>query len=170
MNIPLELTTSTSTSLDPALNSQGSPSLARTILENDRSSSQGGSHMTNGLSDGHGLLDGSNFPNLLPPPSLASSTLTATTNTTTTPSASVSSAFLPSTNLTDPLSTNGGFLSQTSEPYSLLYSSSSSLSSSNQASIQNNRVALTTAEQRMLNRLNSAYSKLPSLLESERQR
>ena len=36
--------------------------------------------------------------------------------------------------------------------------------------MQTNRVPLTQAEIRMLNRLNSAYTKLPSLLESERQR
>ena len=39
-----------------------------------------------------------------------------------------------------------------------------------QSSAQTGRVPLTQAEVRMLNRLNSAYAKLPSLLESERQR
>ena len=39
-----------------------------------------------------------------------------------------------------------------------------------QQTIANGRVPLTQAEVRMLNRLNSAYTKLPSLLESERQR
>jgi hypothetical protein len=39
-----------------------------------------------------------------------------------------------------------------------------------QPSVQAGRVPLTQAETRMLNRLNSAYTKLPSLLESERQR
>ena len=39
-----------------------------------------------------------------------------------------------------------------------------------QSNIQTGRVPLTQAEMRMLNRLNSAYAKLPSLLESERQR
>ena len=39
-----------------------------------------------------------------------------------------------------------------------------------QQSVQTGRVPLTQAEMRMLNRLTSAYAKLPSLLESERQR
>jgi len=39
-----------------------------------------------------------------------------------------------------------------------------------QQPISTGRVPLTQAEMRMLNRLNSAYAKLPSLLESERQR
>ena len=39
-----------------------------------------------------------------------------------------------------------------------------------QQSMGNTRVPLTSSEQRMLGRLNSAFTKLPSLLESERQR
>jgi hypothetical protein len=39
-----------------------------------------------------------------------------------------------------------------------------------QQTVPTGRVPLTQAEMRMLNRLNSAYAKLPSLLESERQR
>jgi hypothetical protein len=76
---------------------------------------------------------------------------------------SSSSSFLTNNDLPP---ANGGVIGQLSDHHSLRYL----LSSSNQQSIQTNRVPLTQAEVRMLNRLNSAYTKLPSLLESERQR
>ena len=139
-NIPHEL--SSTTSLDPPLNSQQSPLLSRTISEADRPTSL----MTNGSLDVHSSLDSNNFPNLL------------TSN-----SGISSSSFLSN----DLSSTNtSGVIGQLSDHQNFRYL----LSSSNQQTIQTSRVPLTTAESRMLNRLNSAYAKLPSLLESERQR
>ncbi|CAF4540534.1 unnamed protein product, partial [Rotaria socialis] len=80
---------------------------------------------------------------------------------------SSSSSFLSSANSNDLSSTNNssviGHLQD--NPFRYLISPSNQ-----QQSIQTTRVPLTTAELRMLNRLNSAYAKLPSLLESERQR
>jgi hypothetical protein len=144
-NIPLEL--SSTTSLDPPLNSQQSPLLSRTISEADRPTSL----MTNGSLDVHSSLDNNNFPNL------------PTSN-----SGISSSSFLSN----DLSSTNpSSVIGQLSDHQNFRYLlSSSSSSSSNQQTIQTNRVPLTPAETRMLNRLNSAYAKLPSLLESERQR
>jgi len=91
------------------------------------------------------------------------------------------SSFLPtnssSTNLSGDLpSTNGGsVLNQLAnnipinpDHHSLRYMLSSNMIQQQQ--IPTGRVPLTQAEMRMLNRLNSAYAKLPSLLESERQR
>ncbi|CAF1424164.1 unnamed protein product [Adineta steineri] len=146
-NIPHEM--SSSNSLDSTtLNSQQSSSLiSRTISDADRSTNPPTSLMTNGSSDGHSLLDNNNtFPNL---------------------SSLSSSSFLPTNNLTDLTSPNSGIIGQVSDHHALRYMLSSS---SNSQPIQTNRVPLTTAETRMLNRLNSAYAKLPSLLESERQR
>ena len=105
--------------------------------------------MTNGSSDGHSLLDNNTFPNL---PSLNSGTS--------------SSLFLSHNNLNDLSSPSSGVIGQLPDHHTLRYL----LSSTNQQSVQTNRVPLTQAEMRMLNRLNSAYAKLPSLLESERQR
>jgi hypothetical protein len=108
--------------------------------------------MTNGSLDGHSSLDNNNFPNL------------PTTN-----SGISTSSFLSNNNLNDlssSSSSNTGVIGQLSDHHTLRYL----MSSSNQQTIQTNRVPLTQAETRMLNRLNSAYAKLPSLLESERQR
>jgi hypothetical protein len=103
--------------------------------------------MTNGSLDGHSSLDNNTFPNL------------PTSN-----SGLSSSSFLSN----DLSSTNiSGVIGQLSDHQSFRYLLSSS---SNQQTIQTSRVPLTQAETRMLNRLNSAYAKLPSLLESERQR
>jgi len=108
--------------------------------------------MTNGSLDGHSSLDNNNFPNL------------PTTN-----SGISTSSFLSNNNLNDlssSSSSNTGVIGQLSDHHTLRYL----ISSSNQQTIQTNRVPLTQAETRMLNRLNSAFAKLPSLLESERQR
>jgi hypothetical protein len=104
--------------------------------------------MTNGSLDGHSSLDNNTFSNF------------STTN-----SGISTSSFLSNNNLND-LSSNTGIIGQLSDHHTLRYL----FPSSNQPSIQTNRVPLTQAETRMLNRLNSAYAKLPSLLESERQR
>ncbi len=145
-NIPLEL--SSTNSFDPTINSQQSPLLSRIISDNDRSPNPPTSLMTNGSSDGHSLLDNNTFPNL---PTLNSG---------------MSTSFLSNTNLTDLSSPNSGVIGQLPDHHSFRYL----LPTSNSQSIQTNRVPLTQAETRMLNRLNSAYAKLPSLLESERQR
>lgn len=99
--------------------------------------------MTNGSFDGHSSLDNNTLPNL------------PTTNTT---------MSFPSNDL--PLNNTSGIIGQYPDHHALRYL----LSSTTQSTIQNNRIPLTQAETRMLNRLNSAYAKLPSLLESERQR
>lgn len=145
-NIPHEL--SSSTSLDPTLSSQQSSLLSRTISENDRSTNPPTSLLTNGSSDGHSLLDTNTFSNL---PSVNSG---------------ISTSFLSNTNLSDLSSPNTGIIGQLPDHHSLRYL----LPSSTSQSIQTHRVPLTQAETRMLSRLNSAYAKLPSLLESERQR
>jgi hypothetical protein len=140
-NIPLEL--SPPTSLDPPTNPHQPSLLSRTMSENtDRSTNPPTSLMTNGSLDGHSSLDNNTFS---------------------TTSGISTSSFLP----TDLSSTNtSGIIGQLSDHHTFRYL----LSSSNQQSIPTNRVPLTQAETRMLNRLNSAYAKLPSLLESERQR
>ncbi len=143
-NIPLEL--SPTTSLDPPLNSQQSPLFSRTISETDRSMNPPTSLMTNGSLDGHSSLDNNTFPNL-PTSNSGISTSSFLSND------------LSSTNIS-------GVIGQLSDHQTFRYL----LSSSNQQAIQTSRVPLTQAETRMLNRLNSAYAKLPSLLESERQR
>jgi hypothetical protein len=141
-NIPLESSPSLSNSLDPAI-----VSLPRTISENDRTTI-----MSNGSSDGHSLIDNtfSNIPS--------------------------SSTF--NTNLGDIPSTNGSVIGLLAsnipinpDHHSLRYMLPSTSSNMvHQQQIPTGRVPLTQAEMRMLNRLNSAYAKLPSLLESERQR
>ncbi|CAF0931984.1 unnamed protein product [Rotaria sordida] len=150
-NIPLELLSTPN--IDSTINSQQSSLLSRTISDNERSINlPSTSLMTNGSSDGHSLLDTNNFPNL-------STTTSATTTTT--------SSFLTNTNNPNDLSsTNNNVIGHLPDHHTFRYL----LSPSNQQSIQTNRVPLTPAEMRMLNRLNSAYAKLPSLLESERQR
>lgn len=112
----------------------------RAISENDRSTI-----ISNGSSDSHSLLDNT-FSN---------------------------NPFLSNTG--DLPTTNGGAIGQlvgsipiNPEHHSLRYMLSSNIL--NQQTIPTGRVPLTQAELRMLNRLNSAYTKLPSLLESERQR
>jgi hypothetical protein len=135
------------------ISSQQSPLFSRTISENDRLTNPSTSSMTNGSSDGHSLLDNNTFSNL--------PTLNPGMSST-----SSSSLFLSNNNLNDQSSPNSGVIGQLPDNHTLRYL----LSSSNQQSIQTNRVPLTPAEMRMLNRLNSAYAKLPSLLESERQR
>ena len=145
-NIPLESSPLLSSSLDPAI-----VSLPRTISETDRTTI-----MSNGSSDGHSLIDNT-FSNI---PSSSSS----------------SSAF--NTNLGDIPSTNGSVIGLLAsnipinpEHHSLRYMLPSTSSNMlHQQQIPTGRVPLTQAEMRMLNRLNSAYAKLPSLLESERQR
>jgi hypothetical protein len=133
------------------MNSQQSPLLSRTISDTDRIINPPTSLMTNGSLDGHSSLDNNTFPNL------------PTTN-----SGISTSSFLSSNNLNDlsSSSSNTGVIGQLSDHHTLRYL----ISSSNQQTIQTNRVPLTQAETRMLNRLNSAFAKLPSLLESERQR
>lgn len=140
------------------MNSQQSSLLSRTISENDRSTNPPPSLMTNGSSDGHSLMDNNNFPSL--------STINSGLSTTSTASTSSSTSFLSTTNPNDLTSTNTSVLGHLQDhPFRYMISSSNP-----QQSIQTNRVPLTPAEVRMLNRLNSAYAKLPSLLESERQR
>jgi hypothetical protein len=81
-----------------------------------------------------------------------------------------------STNIGDIPTTNGGsVIGQLAsnipinpDHHSLRYMLSSNILQ--QSTVQTGRVPLTQAEMRMLSRLNSAYAKLPSLLESERQR
>jgi hypothetical protein len=134
------------------MNSQQSPLLSRTISDNDRIINPPTSLMTNGSLDGHSSLDNSTFPNL---PTANSGIST--------------SSFLSSNTLNDlssSSSSNTGVIGQLTDHHTLRYL----ISSSNQQTIQTNRVPLTQAETRMLNRLNSAFAKLPSLLESERQR
>jgi hypothetical protein len=153
-NIPLESSPSSSSSIDPAIVSQQSSLMTRTISENDRSTI-----MSNGSSDGHSLID-NKFSNI--------------------PSSSSSSSFLSTnnTNLGDLPSTNGSVIGLLAnnipinpDHHSLRYMLPSSSSNMiHQQTIPTGRVPLTQAETRMLNRLNSAYAKLPSLLESERQR
>jgi len=189
-NIPLELPLTNST-LDPSMNSQQSPLLSRILPDNDRSinpsiSSSSSTITTiatttaaastmsgpppgiaNGTSDSHSALDPYAFPNL-PPPS-SDSTSTMNTNLPTTPS------FLPA----EPLPSNGGLIGQMPDLHSNRFPFASTQHQHHQhqhqhqhqqQSMVNTRVPLTPAEQRMLNRLNSAFTKLPSLLESERQR
>ncbi|CAF0867299.1 unnamed protein product [Rotaria sordida] len=148
-NIPLE--SSSSSSIDPAIISQQSSLLNRTISENDRSITS--TLISNGPSDGHSLLD--NTFSTIP----------------------TSSTFLSNntTHLGDIPTANGSVINQLAsgipinpEHHSLRYMLSSNII--HQQSIPTGRVSLTPAEMRMLNRLNSAYAKLPSLLESERQR
>ncbi|UJR26477.1 hypothetical protein I4U23_007804 [Adineta vaga] len=151
-NIPHDITSTTSSSSHDSTTAMNSPQtslLSRPISDNDRSVNPPTSLMTNGSSDGHSLLDNNTFPNL---PNLSSS--------------SSATSFLSTNNLTDLSSPNSGVIGQLPDHHSLRYL----LTSSNSPSIQTNRVPLTSAETRMLNRLNSAYAKLPSLLESERQR
>ncbi|CAF1414622.1 unnamed protein product [Adineta steineri] len=155
-NIPLESSpSSSSNAIDPAIVSQQSSLLPlRTTSENDRSTI-----MSNGSSDGHSLLDNA-FSNI--------------------PSSSSSSLFLSNTNsnIGDIPATNGGVIGQLAsgiplnpDHHSLRYMlPSTSLNILHQQTIPTGRVPLTQAEVRMLSRLNSAYTKLPSLLESERQR
>ncbi|CAF2713930.1 unnamed protein product [Rotaria sp. Silwood2] len=167
-NIPLELLSTAN--IDSTINSQQSPLLSRTISDNDRSTSlPSTSSMTNGSSDGHSLLDTNTFPNLSTI-NTGISTTTTTTTTTALPSVATtaSSSFLTNNNSNDLSSTNNNnnIIGHLPDHHTFRYL----LSPSNQQSIQTNRVPLTPAEMRMLNRLNSAYAKLPSLLESERQR
>ena len=146
-NIPLE-PSSTST-LDPAIVSQPSALLSR---ETDRPAI-----LSNGSSDSHIENAFSSIPS----------------------SSSTSAFFTPnppsSTSIADLPSTNGGVLSQLAnsipinpDHHSLRYMLPANVLQ--QQSMQTGRVPLTQAEMRMLNRLNSAYAKLPSLLESERHR
>jgi len=145
-NIPHQI--SSSTSLDSLPNTQQSPLLSHTISENDRPTSS--SLLTNGSLEGHSPLDtNTNFTNTSGLSLLSGGNATS----------SFLSNDLSSTNLS-------GIIGQLPEHHTFRYP----LSTSNQSSIQTNRVPLTTAETRMLNRLNSAFAKLPSLLESERQR
>ncbi|CAF5172757.1 unnamed protein product, partial [Rotaria magnacalcarata] len=152
-NIPLE--SSSLNSMDSAIVSQQSSLMNRTISENDRSTTSG--IISNGSSDGHSLLDNafSNIP--------------------------ASSAFLSNNNnnnnthMGDLPSSNGSIMNQLTsgiqlnpEHHSLRYMLSSNILHQQQ-NVPTGRVSLTPAEMRMLNRLNSAYAKLPSLLESERQ-
>lgn len=147
-NIPLE---SSSSSIDPAIISQQPSILTRTMSENDRSTTS--AIISNGSTDGHSLLDSafSNIP--------TSSTFLSNTNT----------------HIGDLSSANGNVINQLTsgipinpEHHSLRYMLSSNIIQ--QQPVPTGRVSLTPAEVRMLNRLNSAYAKLPSLLESERQR
>ncbi|CAF1560433.1 unnamed protein product [Adineta ricciae] len=148
-NIPLDTSPSSANIIDPAIVSQQPSILSRPISENDRSTV-----MSNGSSDGHSLLDNT-FPN-------------------------VPSSFLSNNNanIAEIPATNGGVIGQLAsgipinpEHHSHRYSlQSTSLNILQQQSTSTGRVPLTQAEMRMLNRLNSAYAKLPSLLESERQR
>lgn len=187
-NIPLELPL-TNPTLDPSMNSQQSPLLSRILPDNDRSinpslssssstitttattvaaaasSTMGGPPpgIANGTSDSHSTLDSYAFPNL-PPPS-SDSTSTMNNNLPTTPS------FLPA----ESLPSNGGLIGQMPDLHPNRFPFASTQHQHHQhhhhqQSMVNTRVPLTPAEQRMLNRLNSAFTKLPSLLESERQR
>ncbi|CAF3055188.1 unnamed protein product [Rotaria socialis] len=156
-NIPSELLSPSH--IDSMMSSQQSSLLSRTIADNDRPTNPPTSLMTNGSSDGHSLIDNNNFVNL--------STMNSGLSTIAAAPTSSSSSFLSSANSNDLSSTNNssviGHLQD--NPFRYLISPSNQ-----QQSIQTTRVPLTTAELRMLNRLNSAYAKLPSLLESERQR
>ncbi|CAF2265206.1 unnamed protein product [Rotaria magnacalcarata] len=157
-NIPSELLSPSH--IDSTMSSQQSSLLSRTISDNDRPTNPPTSLMTNGSSDGHSLIDNNNFANLSTMNSGLSTAAAAA-------AAPTSSSFLSSANSNDLSSTNNssviGHLQD--NPFRYLISPSNQ-----QQSIQTTRVPLTAAELRMLNRLNSAYVKLPSLLESERQR
>lgn len=146
-NSNISLDFSPATPLDPPLNSQPSPLLSRTISETDRPINSSTSLMTNGSLDGHSSLDSNPLPNL---------------PTSTTTGLSTSSFLSNELSLTN----TSGIIGQFADHHTLRYLSTSN----NQPTIQTNRVPLTQAETRMLNRLNSAFAKLPSLLESERQR
>ncbi|UJR22599.1 hypothetical protein I4U23_025643 [Adineta vaga] len=153
-NIPLESSPLPANIIDPAIVLQQPSILSRPTSENDRSTV-----MSNGSSDTHSLLD-STFSNM--------------------PSSSTSSLFLSNnnSNIGDIPTTNGGVIGQLAnsipinpEHHSQRFGlSSTSSNMAQQQTISSGRVPLTQAEVRMLNRLNSAYVKLPSLLESERQR
>jgi hypothetical protein len=129
-------------------------------MENDRLPTS--TIMSNGSSDGHSLSD----------------------NTFST-SSGISSSFLPNNNTnsgdlppTNGNGSGGSVIAQLAnsipinpDHHSLRYILPSTTSNLlHQQTIPTGRVPLTQAETRMLNRLNSAYAKLPSLLESERQR
>ena len=154
---PPSLLSSTNNLLESSssIESNSASLLAR---DNDRPFS---SMMSNGSSDGHATGENS-FPTM--------------------PSTS-SSSFLPNSNsnmgeLSAPSTTNGGVIGQLAggipinpDHHPVRFTTSSSTASLlHQQPIVTGRVQLTPAETRMLNRLNSAYTKLPSLLESERQR
>ncbi|CAF3628272.1 unnamed protein product [Rotaria socialis] len=156
-NIPLE--SSSLNSMDSAIVSQQSSLMNRTMSENDRSTTSG--IISNGSSDGHSLLDNafSNIP--------ASSAFLSNNNNNNNNNNNTHMGDLPSS--------NGSIMNQLTsgiqlnpEHHSLRYMLSSNII--HQQNVPTGRVSLTPAEMRMLNRLNSAYAKLPSLLESERQR
>lgn len=178
-NIPSELPL-TNPILDPSMNSQQSPLLSRILPDNDRSinpslsstnvANIGGTTgstisgpppgIANGTSDSHSTLDPHAFPNLPPPSSASTSTMNNPLPTT--------STFLPGETSTN----NGGFFGSLTDLHQSRFGFGSTQHQhhQHQQSMANTRVPLTTAEQRMLTRLNSAFTKLPSLLESERQR
>lgn len=154
-NIPLEISSTTSNSLDPLMNSQQSPLLSRTISETTTPPLQPSTTLTD-----RSIIN-SSLPlatsSLMTNGSLDSGHTSLETNT--------NNTFLSN----DILPTNtSGIIGQLPDHHSFRYLLP--LSNQQQTSIQTNRVPLTPAETRMLNRLNSAYTKLPSLLESERQR
>jgi hypothetical protein len=145
-NIPLD--SSSTSSLDPAIVSQQSSLLTRTISENDRSAI-----MSNGSSDGHSLIE---------------NTFSTIPTTSSFLSNNTSGGDIPSTNGGSVIGQLASSIPINPDHHSLRYMLSSNILQ--QPSVQTGRVPLTQAEVRMLNRLNSAYAKLPSLLESERQR
>jgi len=157
---------------DSLVSSQNVSLLTRsTTSENDRTipsyNSIPSGLISNGSSETHSSLMDNPMPSI--------------SNNSSTPSAFVSNT---NTNLsggdlsTPPNNTNGGVISQLASGIpinpdhpSLRYVLSSTNSNAiHQPTVPTGRVPLTPAEMRMLNRLNAAYTKLPSLLESERQR
>ena len=157
---------------DSLVSSQNVSLLTRsTTSENDRTipsyNSIPSGLISNGSSETHSSLMDNPMPSI--------------SNNSSTPSAFVSNT---NTNLsggdlsTPPNNTNGGVISQLASGIpinpdhpSLRYVLSSTNSNTiHQPTVPTGRVPLTPAEMRMLNRLNAAYTKLPSLLESERQR
>jgi CCR4-NOT transcriptional regulation complex NOT5 subunit len=154
MHIPLD----SSTSIESiAANSQPSPLMSRsTVSDNDRLlTSFPTKIISNGSSDGHLSLE--NTFSTIPSMSNNNNSNTNDVNTSST------------------TTSNGGVIGQLTSSMSmntdrqtLRHTLPSNIS--HQQTIPTGRVPLTQAESLMLNRLNSAYTKLPSLLESERQR
>lgn len=163
-NIPHELPpNNNNNNIDSPIGTQKPQVISRNLSEIERNNNQSGSLVsglpTNGTSEGHGPLDHSNFSNTQPP---SASILNSQ------PINTMSSTFLSPLNQIDVQQQNNGNLIGTMTDHHPLRYPNTSLN--NQTSVLNNRVPLSSVEARTLNRINSAFNKLPSLLESERQR
>ena len=165
-NVPVE--TSSSAHHDPLVSSQNLSLLTRsTGSENERTipsfNSIPSNLISNGSSESHSSLMENPLGSI--------------------PNNSSSSSNLPGGGelSTPPNNTNGGVIGQLASGipinpdhpslrFVLPSNNSNSMPQQPPPTVPTGRVPLTPAEMRMLNRLNAAYTKLPSLLESERQR